>query len=119
VRERTKGFQFSNGTLKSYRAILQRRQTKREAIQRQRFEMSLETGSPVAFEIEPPTGDPTVKAASGIDPWSTEEAIADVMGWIAGSGYDPDVIAEIERMIPASVFQKLNLPFTGSSSPNP
>ncbi len=100
-------------------SILQRRQVKRESLQRQRLEMALESGSPVAFKIETPTGDPTAKTASGIDSWSTEEAIVDVMGWIEACGDDPDVIAEIERMIPASVFQKLNLPFTGSSSPIP
>jgi hypothetical protein len=94
-------------------SILQRRQVKRESLQRQRFEMA-EAGSPVAFEIEIPTGDPVVKAASGIDSWLTEEAIADVRGWIEACGNDPVVIAEIERMIPTEVFQRLQLPPTGS-----
>lgn len=84
-------------------AILQRRQTKREALQRQRLEMPLEPGSPVVSKIETPTGDPTAKAASGMDSWSTEEAIEDVMRWIEASGCNCEVIAEIERTIPDSM----------------
>ncbi len=95
-------------------SILQRRQSKRESLQRQRLELSLESGSPVAFEIETPTGDPVAQSASGIDPWSTQEVIADVMGWLEASGYDSEVIVEIERTIPASIFQRLNIPPTGS-----
>lgn len=95
-------------------SILQRRQVKRESLQRQRLEMALESGSPVAFKIETPTGDPTAKTASGIDSWLEEGAIEEIPEWIAVAGDDPVVVAEIERMIPASIFQRLQLPPTGS-----
>jgi hypothetical protein len=90
-------------------AILQRRQAKRESLQRQCCDLSLEPRSPVASKIEIPTGDPTAKAASGIDPWLTEGTIEEIQEWIEASEYDSVVIAEIERMIPAEVFQKLKL----------
>jgi len=76
--------------------ILQRRQTKREALQRQRFEIDSPSGSPVEFKIESGTGDPTANTASSIDAWSAEEAIEDVTGLIDASGCAPAVITEIE-----------------------
>lgn len=57
---------------------------KRETLQRQRLEMVLNPGSPVAFEIELPTDDPSVNGVSDIDPWSTEGAIEDIQGCIEG-----------------------------------
>ncbi|MGG6295035.1 plasmid replication protein, CyRepA1 family [Leptolyngbya sp. AN02str] len=89
--------------------ILQRRQAKREALQRQRFEIEHGAGSPAAFEIDSYTGDPTPPSPTDLDPWSTPGVVQDVMGWIKASGYNPAVIAEIEKMIPGTVFQKLKL----------
>ena len=91
-------------------AVLQRRQMKREQLQKQRLGGEEELGSPVRFNIESPTGDPSVNPSSESDLWLTEAAIEDVMGWIEESGYNADVIGEIEKMIPADVFQKLRLP---------
>jgi hypothetical protein len=96
-------------------SILQRRQSKRESLHRQRLEMPLESGSPVVFKIETPTGDPTAKAASGIDPWLEEGAIEEIPEWIAASGDAPDVSAEIEGMISTEVFERMQLPPTGSN----
>jgi hypothetical protein len=95
-------------------SILQRRQTKREALQQQRMEIESGNGSPVPFNFEPPTGDPTAPASSGTDPWSTEGAIEAVTAWTTALGQDPDVRAEIERTVPAVVFQKLTLPPSNS-----
>jgi hypothetical protein len=90
-------------------AILQRRQAKREQLQKQRLEIEEGDGSPVCFKIETAAGDPGEEASPEPDPWLTEAGLSDVIGWIEASGYDPEVIAEIQQMMPNTVFQKLSL----------
>jgi hypothetical protein len=62
--------------------ILQRRQGKREQLQRQQLAREEGVGSPVRFNVETPTGDPDATLSSESDLWLTEGAIADGLGWI-------------------------------------
>jgi hypothetical protein len=61
-------------------AILQRRQAKREQLQKQRLEIEKGDGSPVRFKIETTAGDPGEEASPESDPWLTEAVLSDVMG---------------------------------------
>ena len=76
-------------------------------------------GSPVTFNIGSPTGDPGVPSLNEADFWSMEEAMKDVQGWIEAAAGDVTVIAEIQRMIPIEVFQKLKFPPTRLNELNP
>ena len=89
--------------------ILQRRQAKREQLQKQQLDIEEGAGSPVRFKIENAAGDPGEEPSAEPDPWLTKVALSDVMGWIEASGYDPEVMAEIQQVIPEYVFEKLKL----------
>ena len=89
--------------------ILQRRQAKREQLQKQQLDIEEGAGSPVRFKIENAAGDPGEEPSAEPDPWLTKVALSDVMGLIEASGYDPEVMAEIQQVIPEYVFEKLKL----------
>ena len=90
-------------------AILQRRQTKRAQLQKQRLEMDEGVGSPVVFQIESPAGDPGDEAAAGTDPWLTDATLREVQEWVEAAKEDADVLVQIRQLIPEYVLQRLHV----------
>jgi hypothetical protein len=95
-------------------SILQRRQTKREALQRQRIELASPPGSPVGFEIERGTGDPSQNCVPDLDSWTMEEPPHAIEGCVEGFWDGSEAIGGIACLRPACVYQELPFFSTGS-----
>lgn len=90
-------------------SILQRRQEKRQQLLHQHLEIRKEAGSPVPSSKIEWTGDPTASPSTEAtaDPWLTKEALNDVREWLELAKGNPNVLVEIQRLVPAYVLQRL------------